>query len=742
MRKTCLIFLFLIITLAHSAHAAGRFHFSPVYNYDSNDLIRQLNTAKTDAAKLNLLFSLTFNNNGLVESPAYIDTGYLNQLITLNERANLVDDKPFRTLRMALREGVKNNYTDEIALLKTAINQFDEQNVEIVMLLIEARWIFNAANKQEDKYQFYTKQVAHYLQTGQYNNAAACYHCLAGYHVFKGDFNSSINNYLKAGELFKSFSHLWYMHEFIVVAERYHEWGNLAKTKYYLQKAGEQDNHLTSQNDEFGLLYAFAELEYNLKHYDKALAIAERFPVNQGKFVQVYTATIKALNLIALNRLDAARTELNKIKELSDQNTLTRVITNGGHEPDYAFYKYYQAVKDIPKAELYLLNVYEKVKKDANIESQITYLKELQRFYGDLKKTDKAWQYTILYNQLNDSLKSRTSAFNVASYENEQKENEQNKRLILLRQQRAVQEATISQRNTIIWLSLLGLAAVFGLLVFIYRQLQINKKNLSHLKTTQNQLIQAEKMASLGELTAGVAHEIQNPLNFVNNFSEVNTELISEMKLEIEKGDLEEVKAIAVDIEENSKKINMHGKRADAIVKGMLQHSQSGSGTKEPVNINALTDECMRLSYHGLRAKDKTFSAELSANLDEGLPKIKAIQQDLVRVMLNLFNNAFYAVNQKQKIVGTDYKPEVSVSTYTENANVIIKVKDNGTGIPDGIKDKIMQPFFTTKPTGEGTGLGLSLTYDMIVKGHGGRIDVKTEENEYTEVIIKIPLNQ
>ncbi len=225
---------------------------------------------------------------------------------------------------------------------------------------------------------------------------------------------------------------------------------------------------------------------------------------------------------------------------------------------------------------------------------------------------------------------------------------------------------------------------------------------LEKLKATQHQLIQSEKMASLGELTAGIAHEIQNPLNFVNNFSEVNAELISEMKEEIEKGDLEEIKAIAGDIEENSKKINMHGKRADAIVKGMLQHSQSGSGVKEPTNINALAAECMRLAYHGLRAKDKSFNAELINRFDQTLPNINVIPQDMVRVMLNLFNNAFYAVNQKAKTAGEDYQPKVELTTFAPppgGGGWGAKIRDNGTGIPDAIKDKIMQPFFTTKPT-------------------------------------------
>ncbi len=271
------------------------------------------------------------------------------------------------------------------------------------------------------------------------------------------------------------------------------------------------------------------------------------------------------------------------------------------------------------------------------------------------------------------------------------------------------------------------------------RTAELNQ-SLTHLKATQNQLIQSEKMASLGELTAGIAHEIQNPLNFVNNFSEVSAELVDELDEELDKGDIEEAKAIGADLKQNLQKIRHHGKRADAIVKGMLQHSQSGTGTKEPTNINALADECMRLAYHGLVAKDNSFNAALVTVFGENLPKINVIPQDMSRVMLNLFNNAFYAVNQKSKTAGPNYNPEVSVTTSLENGQAVVCVKDNGVGIPDEIKDKIMQPFFTTKPTGEGTGLGLSLTYDMVVKGHGGNVEVNSKEGEFTEFTITLPL--
>jgi two-component system, NtrC family, sensor kinase len=279
------------------------------------------------------------------------------------------------------------------------------------------------------------------------------------------------------------------------------------------------------------------------------------------------------------------------------------------------------------------------------------------------------------------------------------------------------------------------------------------QQTLEELKATQSQLIQSEKMASLGELTAGIAHEIQNPLNFVNNFSDVNAELIEELKAERLKPETERDEQleneILNDIKSNEEKINHHGKRADAIVKGMLQHSRKSTGQKEPTDINALADEYLRLSYHGLRAKDKSFNATMNTDFDESISKINVIPQDVGRVLLNLFNNAFYAVAEKKKQHPENYEPIVSVSTKKLDNKVEISVKDNGSGIPQNLIDKIFQPFFTTKPTGEGTGLGLSLSYD-IIKAHGGELKVESKvdegnpdnfgKGEGTEFIIQLPI--
>ena len=265
---------------------------------------------------------------------------------------------------------------------------------------------------------------------------------------------------------------------------------------------------------------------------------------------------------------------------------------------------------------------------------------------------------------------------------------------------------------------------------------------LNSLKKTQTQLVQSEKMASLGELTAGIAHEIQNPLNFINNFSDINAELLDEMLQELKKGNTNDVVELSQNIRHNLEKIAHHGKRADSIVKSMLQHSRKSTGQKEPTDVNALVDEFLRLSYHGLRAKDKSFNALIETRFDPAVGKVNVVGQDISRVLLNIFNNAFYAVNEKKKAAENGYDPIVQVTTHQLNEKIEIRIKDNGTGIPEKVLEKIYQPFFTTKPAGEGTGLGLSLSYDIITKGHGGELKVETKEGNGSEFIIQLPLSK
>jgi two-component system, NtrC family, sensor kinase len=372
---------------------------------------------------------------------------------------------------------------------------------------------------------------------------------------------------------------------------------------------------------------------------------------------------------------------------------------------------------------------------------------ESSRFLSEVyEKTDlrKALDFERVAIQYKDSLTRLERSMTFENYINVDEE----------QRNQDMENEKISYRNKIKTnLILGGLGVALLITLILYRNNRQKQKankvlatTLDNLKATQSQLIQSEKMASLGELTAGIAHEIQNPLNFVNNFSEVNREMLEELKAERLKPNADRTveDEIINDIISNEDKINHHGKRADAIVKGMLQHSRSSSGQKEPTDINALCDEYLRLAYHGLRAKDKSFNAKFETEFDDSLPKINVVAQDIGRVVLNLINNAFYAVSEKAKQNVPGYEPKVVVSTKSVipplggKRGAEINVKDNGNGIPDSIKEKIFQPFFTTKPTGQGTGLGLSLSYD-IVKAHGGEIKAKSREGEGTEFIIQLP---
>jgi two-component system, NtrC family, sensor kinase len=373
--------------------------------------------------------------------------------------------------------------------------------------------------------------------------------------------------------------------------------------------------------------------------------------------------------------------------------------------------------------------------------------------YEQLGKPDSALKYMKIFIAAKDTIfnQSKLLQIQLLNFDEGQRQKDI---------QRAIDEAQERYSNKVRYYALIATATIFLLLsVILYRNnrnkliankaLESQKKEidqqrtkaentLHELRSTQAQLIQSEKMASLGELTAGIAHEIQNPLNFMNNFSEVNKELIEEMKQELVVGNITEATTIANNIQQNEDKINHHGRRADAIVKGMLQHSRKSSGQKEAADLNALADEYLRLSYHGMRADDKSFDASMKTDFDKSIGKINIIPQDIGRVLLNLYNNAFYALIEKKKQQGESFEPLISVGTKRVSGKVEIRVKDNGNGIPPKVMDKIFQPFFTTKPVGQGTGLGLSLSYD-IIKAHGGVINAETKEGEGAEFVILIP---
>ena len=364
-------------------------------------------------------------------------------------------------------------------------------------------------------------------------------------------------------------------------------------------------------------------------------------------------------------------------------------------------------------------------------------LDNLARSYKVNGVADSALKYVELAQVIKDSI------FNNEKYKEIQRvsfaENAKQQQLVA---------DQLKYRNKVQLYSFIGGALILLLIALIlWRSILQQRKAktkienaYTELKSTQAQLIQSEKMASLGELTAGIAHEIQNPLNFVNNFSEVSNELIGEMKQELGIGNMQEANEIADSLKQNLEKITHHGKRADAIVKGMLQHSRTSTGQKEPTNINALCEEYLRLAHHGLKAKDKSFNARLETDFDPLIGKINVVPRDLGRVIYNLINNAFYSMGERQRVEGLGYEPTVTISTKKLTNKIEIKVADNGNGISQKNLDKIFQPFFTTKPTGQGTGLGLSLAYD-IIKAHGGEIRVVTKEGEGTTFTVQLMAN-
>ena len=529
---------------------------------------------------------------------------------------------------------------------------------------------------------------------------------------------------------------------------------------------------LASIYHRFGILYGKTlNIKEALSNEFKSIEIANE--IHDTVTLYFSNMTVCA-DFIALNKLDSALVYAQKSIENSNSTGFKKfngfVISLMGNiyvkEGNYDLAKnYYRESILINKEQgnLYFLgNSYVSL---ANVflmtnesDSSLYYVRQGLKVYKDIGSPEGELSAFTSLSSIYKARKNIDSAFLYQSWAMAAKDSLNNAQKIRLFQdigfnqqlkvQQLEKEKIETQTKTRIYGLLFGLAIILLIAIILYRNNKqkqkannVLEKTLIDLKSTQAQLVQSEKMASLGELTAGIAHEIQNPLNFVNNFSEVSTELIDEMNMDLDKGDFAEAKEIASDLKQNLEKINHHGKRAGDIVKGMLQHSQKSTGVKEPTDINALADEYLRLSYHGLKAKDKDFNATMKTDFDSSIGKINIIPQDIGRVLLNLYNNAFYAVNEHASAssAGQSYEPTVSVTTKKSENNVVITVSDNGNGIPQNIVDKIFQPFFTTKPTGQGTGLGLSLSYD-IVKAHGGEIRVETKEGEGTEFIINLPI--
>jgi len=617
-----------------------------------------------------------------------------------------------------------------------------------VAVLNELRLPFRNSNRLEEGFQYYSKKVNDYKAQNDSACLAQCYYVLGGFYVVSGVVDLGIYNMKKSISYTDSTRQRGqWLNNIGVLGDYYFQKGDYTQSQKYLKIP--LPEYVKGK-------YGFSFVALNLARVFLATNQLDsaNYYIELGK-----TDPADNLNELTVSRLQVEANfnlvsgNVNKAEELIDscwklvRNQNISVNSSSGNiAPDYYLALVRIKQNRLPEAiQLLKADITRLLNNRQLIIRDYKLIAELYRKSGQYEQAADSYNTFI---GLQDSLITNQDRYRSFSFETEQKMSENALAISNLESQNRI--SSLSRNFSI------GIAALLLLIAAgIYNRFRTKKKaneflekTLTDLKSTQAQLIQSEKMASLGELTAGIAHEIQNPLNFINNFSELNSELIEEMNEELEKGNYEEVKSLAADLNENEQKILHHGKRADAIVKGMLQHSRSSSGKKEPTDINALADEYLRLAYHGLRAKDKTFNAKIETDFDESIGKVNIIPQDIGRVILNLITNAFYVVDQRKKqsdLEGFEnlpglkgYEPMVSVSTKKLGDQVVIFVKDNGNGIPEKLIDKIFQPFFTTKPTGQGTGLGLSLSYD-IVKAHGGELTVETKEDEGSTFTIQIP---
>jgi len=627
-------------------------------------------------------------------------------------------------------------------------------NVKVISsgFIKQLRLPYRNSNMLSEGFQYFNENLKKYKQKNDSAGLADCYYVLAGFYRTIGLLDQAIYHMKKSVSYMRADTAIGSsLFPFSDPVGRNVWFNNTGVIGYYYLQKGDYNEALkytsiafndykrgkSAVNQNIPNTMAQAKLLSgkldSVMYYTDMILKNEKNKTNPD-FIAA-SLQIKGLYLIKIGELEEAEATLIQCWQLIEENNIPADARPGTMAPDYYLALIRIEQNRINEAIALLEKDIDRLKSQRLfVLRDYKLLAKLHEQTGNHRKANEALQAFI---SLEESLQADRDKYGSLSFETEQQMNEKELSIAKLESQNKI--SSIS-RNFSMGIAVLLLLIAAGIYNKFYSKKKANlvlEKTLTDLKSAQSQLIQSEKMASLGELTAGIAHEIQNPLNFVNNFSEVNKELLLEMKDEITKGNFNEVKAIAKDVIDNEEKIIFHGKRADAIVKGMLQHSRASSGQKEPTDINALTDEYLRLAYHGLRAKDKSFNSKMETDFDPALPNIELVPQDIGRVILNLITNAFYAVNEKAKQGIAGYEPTVSVSTKKTNDGMQISVKDNGNGIPEHIKEKIFQPFFTTKPTGQGTGLGLSLSYD-IIKAHGGEINL-TSNHEGT--IFNILLN-
>ncbi|CAM3303326.1 Sensor protein ZraS [Aequorivita lipolytica] len=771
----------------------------------ANALKAQLNRATSDSSRARLATQLSTTYRLLIENDsckkyASLAIPLTNKFTTINNNSSIATKH-----KMIRAKAIENlgsvlsyeNTTLGLDTLNVALRLWQETGnkpgIAMAYFTLAQGYGYKGDNLQAIEY--FNKSIKLFEETNNKYDKASALISLGLEKRYLGNYGDALESTLKSLQIAKEIRDTTLMTDALLangfnymLAKSYPEALQDQRKALELYKLTKDSVGIARTYNDMGVTDMFAnKLDDALINYKKALALRKklgdvsgigysysyisRIYKMQGKFEEAITNTKEGIKyalqwgdirFIIDGYLDAGDIYL----ELKDyENALTNYNTALDIAKENKAFNY-QAISLMQigkvhtnsgntKKALVALQMAEQVVLPRDYKTRRSIYDRMKDTYVKDNDYENAFESQFKFQQMNDSVNAAEKAEKITAltqqviYENKRalQKASQDKEI-------AIQQSQIKQQKLIRNISIGGLLIVIGFaFVFFMRFKEKRKLNVAleeslfDLKATQKQLIQSEKMASLGELTAGIAHEIQNPLNFVNNFSDMSNELLDEMEAELDKGDIEEAKTIMADIKQNLEKINHHGKRAEGIVKGMLQHSRKSTDEKEPTDINVLADEYLRLAYHGLRAKDKSFNATLKTNFDETIGKIEIVPQDIGRVILNLITNAFYAVNEKKLAVDKDltgldsYQPTVSVSTKKLNNKVEISVKDNGNGIPQQVLDKIFQPFFTTKPTGQGTGLGLSMSYDIITKAHGGELKVETKEGEGTEFIIRLPIN-
>lgn len=699
-----------------------------------------------------------------------VDTLEFTKALTLVLNASL-DEKQIKQIETAANDAYKTNiptlcYDIKYAILSSlSISDPDKmidlgkQQIEIwdkdkssiameykVLLLNAMRIPFRNSIRLEEGFQYYTQKLNYYKTINERLCIKECYYVLGGFYRVTGLTDLAIYN------MKKSIS-------FIDSTKEKDSWlNNVGVLGYYYLLKGEKEKCL-----KYSVEALAGRKKANLSTAFNALTIAKIYldnnepenaisyiqeakqdtSINSDHELQSMVHITEALYKIQKGDFKEAEDLLLKCKQLIKTYNIPVNAPSGTSATDYYFALIRIQQNKHNEAIEFLFKDIERLKNNRlDIIRDYKMIAELYQKTGNDKKAAETY---AIYVKMKDILFADQERYRTYSFETEELMKNNELAIADLENQNKISSLSRNFSLGIVALLLLIVAGIYNKFSSKKKANLVLEKTLSELKSTQAQLVQSEKMASLGELTAGIAHEIQNPLNFVNNFSELSVELAAELREEIKKSEKNwaVIDELAADLSQNQQKINHHGKRASSIVKGMLEHSRSSTGLKELTDINALADEYLRLSYHGLRAKDNSFNAGMETNLQADLPKVEIVTQDLGRVLLNIITNAFFAVNEKSKKGEVGYHPIVTLSTkYNgENNTVSIAISDNGEGIPEKIKDKIFQPFFTTKPTGQGTGLGLSLAYD-IIKAHGGQLTVESKAGEGTTFTIQLSTSE